>query len=366
MHSVFKQQAAENRLLRLSGVRRQKKAKDEGEAAALRATAEWMGWSEEDARNMTLDTADRSEALRRVGALRQLAGVGKIVAAAEWIQRVVKHEKLVVFAFHIDVQRALADALEAAGTEAPLQITGEMSAKARHAAIRAFQQDEKHRVIVCSLSAARTAITLTAAKRALIVELDWSPAALEQAEDRVHRIGQAGQVTITYLRGRDTLDDRMLSILDRKRAVIRKIASGDAPYGFKADGTPRQRPAGPGRTPLENSVRNERRKSSRARWQAAHPEYMRDYMRARRLAKRVESAKRDIDDHEQLLHLGFEVIQREIGGRSVYSRKDYEAELQRAAAKADAARVFLVSNSLDVREPAARQPTQGGRDSHVP
>ncbi len=201
---------------------------------------------------------------------------------------------------------------------------------------------------------------------ALIVELDWSPAALEQAEDRVHRIGQAGQVTITYLRGRDTLDDRMLSILDRKRAVIRKIASGDAPFGFKADGTPRQRPAGPGRTPLENSVRDERRKSSRARWQAAHPEYMRDYMRARRLAKRVESAKRDIDDHEQLLHLGFEVIQREMGGRSVYSRKDYEAELQRAAAKADAARVFLVSNSLDVREPAARQPTQGGRDSHVP
>jgi|JI8StandDraft_2_1071088.scaffolds.fasta_scaffold08661_2 hypothetical protein len=348
----------------LSG--RQKKAKDEGEAAALRATAEWMGWSEEDARDMTLDTADRSEALRRVGALRQLAGVGKIVAAAEWIKRVVKDEKLVVFAFHIDVQRALAAALDAAGTEAPLQITGEMSAKARHAAIRAFQQDEKHRVIVCSLSAARTAITLTAAKRALIVELDWSPAALEQAEDRVHRIGQAGQVTITYLRGTDTLDDRMLSILDRKRAVIRKIASGDAPYGFKADGTPRKRPAGPGRTPLENSVRNERRKSSRARWQTAHPEYARDYMRARRLAKRVERAKRDIDDHKQLQRLGFEVIQREMGGRSAYSRKDYEAELQRAAAKADAARVFLVSNGLDVRDPEARQPTQGDRDSHVP
>ncbi len=354
--------------LKTKGARsgRQKRGKDEGEAAALRATAEWMGWSEEEARDMALDTSDRSEALRRVGALRQLAGVGKITSAAEWIRRVVKDEKLVVFAFHIDVQRALVAALDAAGTEAPLQITGEMSAKARHAAIRAFQQDEKQRVIVCSLSAARTAITLTAAKRALIVEFDWSPAALEQAEDRVHRIGQAGQVMITYVRAIDTLDDRMLSILDRKRAVISKIASGDAPFGYKADGTPRQRPAGPGRTPLENSIRNERRKSSRARWQTAHPEYMRDYMRARRLAKRVESAKRDIDDHEQLLRLGFEVIQREMGGRSAYSRRDYEAELQRAATKADAAREFLVSNGFDVREPKATQPKQGGRDSHAP
>ena len=89
-------------------------------------------------------------------------------------------------------------------------------------------------------------------------------------------------------------------------------------------------------------------------------------MRARRLAKRVESAKRDIDDHEQLLRLGFEVIQREMGGRSAYSRRDYEAELQRAATKADAAREFLLSNGFDVREPKATQPKQGGRDSHAP
>ncbi len=349
-----------------TGGGRQKRSKDDGEAAALRATAEWMGWSEEDARNMGLDTAHRAEALRRVGALRQLAGAGKITAAAECIERIVEDEKLVVFAFHVDVQRALVAALGAAGTAVPLQITGDMSARARYEAIRAFQQDPKHRVIVCSLSAARTAITLTAAKRALIVEFDWSPAALEQAEDRVHRIGQAGQVTITYLRARDTLDDRMLSILDRKRAVIRKIAAGDAPFGYKSDGTPRQRAAGPGRPPLEASVRNERRKASKARWQAAHPERMRDYMRASRLAKRTEAAKRDIDEHDQLLRLGFEVIQREMGGRHLYSRKDYEEELQRAAAKADAARQFLVSNGRDGREPETDQPTRGGRGSHVP
>lgn len=346
---------------------KQKRKKDEGEAAALRAAAEWMGWSEEEAREMGLDTVDRAEALRRIGALRQLAGAGKITAAAEWIGHVVRDEKLVVFAYHVEVQRALVAAIHKAGAAEPLEITGDMPAKARHAAIRAFQQDPKHRVIVCSLSAARTAITLTAAKRALIVEFDWSPAALEQAEDRVHRIGQAGQVTITYLHARDTLDDRMLSILDRKRAVISKISAGDAPFGYKPDGTPRLRPAGPGRPALDATTRAERRKASKARWQAANPERMRNYMRDRRLAKRVEVAKRDIDDHDELLRLGYERVLRETGGSSyVYSRKDYDDELHQAAVKADAARQFLVSIGRGEQDLEAEQPIRGGRDSHTP
>jgi hypothetical protein len=345
---------------------KQKRKKDEGEAAALRATAEWMGWSEEDAREMGLGTADRAEALRRVGALRQLAGAGKITAAAEWIGHVVRDEKLVVFAYHIDVQRALVAALDEAGTAAPLEITGDMSAKARHAAIRAFQQDPKHRVIVCSLTAARTAITLTAAKRALIVELDWSPAGLEQAEDRVHRIGQAGQVTITYLHARDTLDDRMLSILDRKRAVIGKIAAGNAPFGYRPDGTPRSRPAGPGRPRLDAATRAERRKASKAKWQAANPERVRDYMRDRRLAMRVDSAKRDIDDHDEMLRLGFERVQREMGGSYLYSRKEFDTELHQAAVKADSARQFLASIGRGERDLETDHPMPAGRDSPPP
>jgi hypothetical protein len=231
-----------------------RRSKDGGEAAALRATVEWLGWSQAAANEMSLASADRAEALRRVGVLRQLAGVGKIAAAAEWIEQVVKDEKLVVFAYHIEVQQALVAALGRCGAR-PLTVTGDMTTTARHEAIRSFQLDPERRVIVCSLLVARTAITLTAAKLALMVELDWSPAGLEQAEDRVHRIGQAGQVTITYLRAKDTLDDRMLSILDHKRTVINTISASDAPFGYKPDGTPRRRPAGPGRPPLEASTR---------------------------------------------------------------------------------------------------------------
>lgn len=343
---------------------KRRSSKDEGEVAALRATAEWMGWSEDEAMEMGLDTADRAEALRRVGALRQLAGAGKITAAAEWIGHVVKDEKLVVFAYHVQVQKALVAALDEAGTVTPLEITGDMTAKARHAAIRAFQQDPNRRVIVCSLSAARTAITLTAAKRALIVELDWSPAGLEQAEDRVHRIGQAGQVTITYLHATDTLDDRMLSILDRKRAVIGKIAAGDAPFGYKPDGTPRLRPAGPGRRPLDATTRAERRKASKAKWQAANPERTRSYMRDRRLAIRVKAAKHDINDHDELLNLGYERMRHEMGDIT-YTREHHDAALHQAAVKADVARLFLASVGHVDRESDADQAVRGGRDSHA-
>lgn len=208
--------------------------KADQDARPLDQAMAWMGWHEDDS-DVYFEQADRSEALRRIGLLRQLAGVGKIVAAAKWIQRVVQTEKVVVFAYHLEVQEALANALKGTDLATPLAIAGGMSAKARHAAIEQFQQDPSARLLVCSLKAAQTAITLTAAQRVLMVELDWTPAALEQAEDRVHRIGQKGQVTISYLHARDTLDDRMLAILSRKRDVLGAMTARTKSLAVPAD-----------------------------------------------------------------------------------------------------------------------------------
>lgn len=214
--------------LQASAPTKQDQPSESAELTPLCEAARWLGY---DTHGTSDFGFERSEGLRRIVALRRLAGIGKVEAAAQWILSHALLEKVVVFAFHIEVQESLVDAVRAGGLDTVLSITGGMSPKARHDAIQRFQCDPRARVIVCSLTASRTAITLTAAERALIVELDWTPGGLEQAEDRIHRIGQPGQVTITYLAASDTLDDRMLSILSRKRSLIRALTGASPACG---------------------------------------------------------------------------------------------------------------------------------------
>lgn len=217
--------------LQASAPTKQDHSSEPSELTPLCEAASWLGYDTHGTRDFGFE---RSEGLRRIVALRRLAGIGKVEAAAQWILKHASLEKVVVFAFHIEVQESLVNAVRAGGLDTVLSITGGMSPKLRHDAIQKFQCDPRARVIVCSLTASRTAITLTAAARALIVELDWTPGGLEQAEDRIHRIGQSGQVTITYLVASETLDDRMLSILARKRSLIRALTSASAVCGAES------------------------------------------------------------------------------------------------------------------------------------
>lgn len=273
---------------------------------------------------------DRHEALRKIGALRRLTGIGKIPAAVDWILQHVKDEKLVIFAYHIEVQKALIEALIAAG-ETPLSITGDQTVRARREAIHSFQREADRSVIVCSLKAAQTAITLTAARLALIVELDWTPAGLEQAEDRIHRIGQTRQVEIAYITARETLDGRMLAILDRKRLIVEKLVSGGALHGYKADGTPRKQAPGPGRPRLDDGERRHRRKSAKAGWQARNSDYMREYMRRRRSELKEATLRQKLSratkDYRQARRLGVAGMQRFAGAS--YSEIDYKRDMEK-------------------------------------
>lgn len=315
--------------------------------SAISASAAWLGWEQEDIDNLCLDQSHRAEAIRRMGALRQLAGVGKITAALNWIRGCINDKKkLVVFAFHIEVQDALIAELSADGSPV-LSITGDMPIRARRDAILQFQGDPASRVIICSLKASQTAITLTAAQSALMVELDWTPKSLEQAEDRLHRIGQNGQVRITYLRAVNTLDDRMVEILEKKHAKISVLGAANAPYGYRKDGAPRLQPAGPGRPRLAPDERDQRRKSSKAGWQARNTAYMRDYMQQVRLKTKIKQAERDIRDHNVIRRLGKDGMANEIFGaaagktRYVYGEKEFERDLEEARLKAEAAQRFL-------------------------
>lgn len=158
----------------------------------------------------------------RLNKLSLLAAREKLDAANEWIEAFTEaDEKLVVFCRH----REIGSALQSAHASAALA-TGELTADCRSEEVARFQQDPGCRLIVGSLDAAGVGLTLTAASNVAFVEMGWSPATQDQAEDRVHRIGQASAVTAWYLLAPGTIDERIAAVVDRKRRLVRAASDG--------------------------------------------------------------------------------------------------------------------------------------------
>jgi SWI/SNF-related matrix-associated actin-dependent regulator 1 of chromatin subfamily A len=165
----------------------------------------------------------RAEQLVRLNNLRQLAVRGKLPTALAWIADfLASGEPLVVFAEHVATQHAVLERFPDAE-----HILGADSTKNRQQAVDAFQQEDGPQLIVCSMKAASQGITLTRASNVAFLELDWTPARHDQAEDRLHRIGQESAVSAWYLLAPNTIDETMAELLQRKRSVIDAVTEGE-------------------------------------------------------------------------------------------------------------------------------------------
>jgi SNF2 family DNA or RNA helicase len=71
-----------------------------------------------------------------------------------------------------------------------------------------------------------TGLTLTAATTAIFLDLPWTEAALAQAEDRLHRIGTTGTVSIICLTARGSIDEKIIEIVKSKRDISLALIDG--------------------------------------------------------------------------------------------------------------------------------------------
>lgn len=166
---------------------------------------------------------DSSEHLARTQVLKRLAAWSKMDAVEEWIDSFLEScdRKLVVFAHNVDVVDHLAEKY------GNLRISGRDNLDERQAAVDAFQADPKARVIVLNLQAGGVGITLTAGSDVVFVQMGWTPAEHDQAEDRCHRIGQKNNVQAWYLLASGTIDEDIYDLVDAKRAVVDAVTEGD-------------------------------------------------------------------------------------------------------------------------------------------
>jgi SNF2 family DNA or RNA helicase len=130
-------------------------------------------------------------------------------------------EPLVVFARHIEVQQAVLARFPSA-----VHLLGRDSLAARDDAVRAFQAADGPQLLVGATRVAAQGITLTRASNVAFLELEWTPAMHDQAEDRCHRIGQHDAVTAWYLLAADTIDETMAALIERKRATVAAVTDG--------------------------------------------------------------------------------------------------------------------------------------------
>lgn len=125
--------------------------------------------------------------------------------------------KVIIFAHHRDIVDALTAGLSDLGV---VSITGATPTDARQGIVDEFQNNPDTRVFIGNIQAAGVGLTLTAASTVIFTELDWTPAAMAQAEDRAHRIGQKSAVLVQYLVLEGSIDHNMLRTLENKQSVI--------------------------------------------------------------------------------------------------------------------------------------------------
>lgn len=119
--------------------------------------------------------------------------------------------------------------------EAPLQeagfkvirLDGTMNAKRRANVIKEFciPAPEGPTILLASLQASNAGINLTVASTVYLMEPWWNPAVEEQAMDRVHRIGQKEDVKVMRLIARNTIEEQILQLQEKKRILARKAFS---------------------------------------------------------------------------------------------------------------------------------------------
>ncbi|TMQ10692.1 MAG: DEAD/DEAH box helicase, partial [Deltaproteobacteria bacterium] len=89
----------------------------------------------------------------------------------------------------------------------------------RAGVVAGFQADGGPPVMLLSLKAGGTGLNLTAADHVFLVDPWWNPAVEDQAADRAHRIGQDKPVMVYRMVARDTVEERILELQERKRAL---------------------------------------------------------------------------------------------------------------------------------------------------
>lgn len=100
-----------------------------------------------------------------------------------------------------------------------LLLTGSMTSTERENAVMNFQNDPSYQVFLLSIKAGGTGLNLTAADYVFILDPWWNPFVEMQAVARAHRIGRKNNVIVTRFITKDTIEEKIMRLQDKKRTL---------------------------------------------------------------------------------------------------------------------------------------------------
>lgn len=105
------------------------------------------------------------------------------------------------------------------------------STRDRGSIVQEFQSPGGSPVLIMSLKAGGVGLNLTAADHVFLLDPWWNPATEEQASDRAHRIGQDSPVFVHRLVALDTVEEKIIELQERKRALADSALAGGSVGG---------------------------------------------------------------------------------------------------------------------------------------
>jgi superfamily II DNA or RNA helicase len=153
---------------------------------------------------------------------------GKLDMFGELLEEVIDGgHRLLVFSQFVGMLTLLKEKLTAEGIEF-CYLDG--STTDRAGVVERFQTDAAIPVFLISLKAGGVGLNLTGADTVVHFDPWWNPAVEDQATDRAHRIGQTKVVTSYKLITRDTVEEKILTLQNRKREIIQATIGGEEEF----------------------------------------------------------------------------------------------------------------------------------------
>ena len=141
------------------------------------------------------------------------------------IHKTGKH-KILVFSQFVKMLGLIRDELAKLNIEYEY-LDGQKSSSQREQSVNNFQENENLRVFLISLKAGGTGLNLTAADYVYIVDPWWNPAVENQAIDRCHRIGQDKKVFAYRMICKNTVEEKILALQQKKKKIAGDIIQTD-------------------------------------------------------------------------------------------------------------------------------------------
>ncbi len=137
--------------------------------------------------------------------------------------------KLLVFSQFTEMMHLIEDQLTAEKVKY-VYLDGSTPAEKRKEAVEIFQSQPDVRVFLISLKAGGVGLNLTAADYVYIVDPWWNPAVEQQAIDRTHRIGQTNPIFAYKMICKDTVEEKIVQLQQRKKQLANDLVTEDAGF----------------------------------------------------------------------------------------------------------------------------------------